>query len=95
MYNAPKPSVFTTSSQQAAALGLSTGAKDGEAPSARKAKGKIHPAGIRGSFWAELRQSHHRNRKTGEREAVASRLHWLLAGFGSCLGSGRGRFASL
>lgn len=55
-------------------------------------KGKIHPAGIRDSPGAELRQSHHRKRKAGEREAVAFRL---LAVFGSCLGSERGRFASL
>lgn len=36
VYNAPKPSVFTTSRQQNAALGLSTGAKNGEAPTRGK-----------------------------------------------------------
>lgn len=36
VYNAPKLSVFTTFRQQAAALGLSAGAKNGEAPSTGK-----------------------------------------------------------
>lgn len=69
--------------------------KEWGGPFYRKVKGKIHPAGIRGSLRADLRQPHHRNRKAGERGAVASRQHWLLAVFGSCLGSEGGRFDSL
>lgn len=48
-YSAPKLSVLTTSSQQAAVLGLSAGAKDGEAPSTGKLREKTHPAGLQGS----------------------------------------------
>lgn len=43
--SAPKLSVFTTSSQQAAALGLSTGAEDGEAPSTGKLREKFNLQG--------------------------------------------------
>lgn len=50
---------------------LSTGAKNGEAPSRGKWRRKIRSTWIWGSLWAELRQSHHRNREAGEREAVA------------------------
>lgn len=71
------------------------GGKEWGGPFYSKVKGKIHPAGIRGSLWADLRQPHHRNRKAGKRGAVASRQHWLLAVFGSCLGSEGGRFDSL
>lgn len=83
VYNAPKLSVFTTSRQQPAALGLSTGAKNGEAPSRGKWRGKIHSAWIQGSLWAELRHSHHRNRKAGERKAVAQSAcrFWQLSWF--------------
>lgn len=94
VYSAPKLSVFTTSRQQAVALGLNAGAKNGEASSAAKCRGKYILQGSR-TLRAELRQSYHRHRKTADRETVASRQQWLLAVSSSCLGSERGRFTSL
>lgn len=46
-HSAPELSVFTTPSQRAAVLGLSAGAKDGEAPSTGKLREKLILRGSR------------------------------------------------
>lgn len=84
-YSAPKLSLFTTYSQQAAAVGLSARAGDGEAPSARKLREKNHAAGLQDS----LGQSS--DRTAAERGAGASRQHRPFAHFWQLPWAGEGK----